>query len=184
MAVAKCENGHFFDNEKFDRCPHCDNPLPKRRSLSEEMTRFEPNAAAGGARIKIPMPAAGQQEEKTVGLYRAAMGIEPVVGWLVCTEGREKGRSYPLHVGRNFVGRSIRSDVAIPDDEQISREDHCSVVFEPKSCQFLLARGLGEVLLLEGKALESSARLRDGDCIDMGSCRFVFIPFCKEGRSW
>ena len=23
MNLKKCENGHFFDNNNFDECPHC-----------------------------------------------------------------------------------------------------------------------------------------------------------------
>ncbi len=189
MAVVRCEKGHFFDNEKFDTCPHCAVPLPKKRMISNEMTQYgasesfmQSSSSGTGFRIDLGMPQAN--DERTVGIYKEKMGIEPVVGWFVCIKGKEKGRAYNLHVGRNFIGRNVKSDIAIPDDENVSGEDHCSVVFEPNKIIFLLARGKGEVVLVNNSPLENSCVLKGDEVIEIGSSMFTFVPYCKEGRVW
>ncbi len=189
MAVIKCEKGHFYDNEKFEECPHCKAPLPKKRALNNELTQygvsqdFMQNSSSQGS-FKIDLGIMDNNSEKTVGIYKNKMGIEPVVGWFVCINGNEKGRAYNLHVGRNFIGRSVKSDIAIPDDENVSGEDHCSLVFEPNKIVFLLARGKGEVVLVNGKPLENSVILTGDEIIEIGLSQFVFVPYCREGRIW
>ncbi|MFI3212870.1 MAG: FHA domain-containing protein [Eubacteriales bacterium] len=186
MAVIQCEKGHFYDGEKFQECPHCKTPLSsKKRMISEEMTQYKPfSIQESSIPVVMAMGNGMQKDEKTVGIYQSKLGIEPVVGWLVCTEGKEKGRSYTLHVGRNFVGRAIHMDVSLPDEEQVSMEDHCSIVFEPRRLIFMLARGKGESVIVNGEFLQESYQLTGEENIQLGNTKLVFIPFCKEGRVW
>lgn len=193
MAVVRCEKGHFYDDEKFGGCPHCENDLPgrPRRGVSEEKTVFgvsHQDIAARAMRqhiqVDLGAPPQGPADEKTVGIYRTEKGCDPVVGWLVCTGGREKGRDFRLHAGRNFIGRAIKSDIALVDDERISREDHCSLVFEPRKSVFLLARGSGDGVVVNGERLQDNRMLLGDEMIEIGASTFVFIPFCREGRTW
>ncbi len=39
MSIIKCENGHFYDDEKYDRCPHCS----KSRKLVHLIKHSMPN---------------------------------------------------------------------------------------------------------------------------------------------
>ncbi len=189
MAVQKCDNGHFYDDEKFEKCPHCEAPLPKKRAMNDELTQygipssFMQSSNQSGS-YKIDLGGFSSNDERTVGIYKEKMGVEPVVGWLVCTKGKEKGRAYNLHVGRNFIGRSVKSDIAIPDDESVSGEDHCSLVFEPNKIIFLLARGRGEIVVVNGEVLENSIVLKGDEIIEIGTSNFTFVPYCKEGRLW
>jgi len=160
-----------------------------RRDFNEGKTEFlpsgnNPSVTDGKNIVKIDMggPSA-PQDEKTVGIFRTEKGCDPVVGWLVCVEGGEKGRDYRLHAGRNFIGRGLKSDVALPDDEQISREDHCSIVFEPKGNAFAIVRGGGE-MLVNGSSIATSQKLNGGEKIVIGASTFVFTPFCKEDMTW
>lgn len=185
MAVTKCEQGHFYDGEKYDSCPHCKNPLPKRRTFGEEFTQYTPPISQKGAGSHaFTLPGADKGDERTVGVFQTQQGVDPVVGWLVCTQGTERGRAYLLHSGRNYVGRAIKSDICIPDDPMVTGEDHCSIVFEPKKTLFLLARGQGESVQLNGQAVAQSAFLTGDEEIAIGSSTFVFVPYCKEGRTW
>ena len=194
MAVLRCENGHFYDNARHTECPHCvkEPSTVTRQELNESRTMFLPpdqdpssGASASRQQVRIDMGGAvnGPAEEKTVGVFRAQKGCDPVVGWLVCIEGSEKGRDYRLHAGRNFVGRGLKSDVSLPDDEQISREDHCSIIFEPKKNLFAVISGGGETHV-NGNSVQGSRNLYNDDIITLGKSDFVFIPYCKEGRSW
>jgi len=192
MAVTRCENGHFFDNAKSQDCPHCRSDLQTdfRQELNEGKTVFGqlntvPTSTPSKQKIRIDMgdDPARPVDEKTVGVFRSEKGCYPVVGWLVCTEGDERGRDYRLHAGRNFIGRGLKSDVSLPDDEQISREDHCSIVFEPKKCTYAIVRGGGD-LQVDGKSIMGSQKLEGDELITIGASKFVFIPYCKEERIW
>ena len=187
MAVLRCAQGHFYDGEKFPECPHCKNPPPKRRGLGEAMTEYRPSSgssAPAGGKAVIPLGPARGADEKTVGIYKATLGRDPVVGWLVCVKGKEAGRDYRLHAGRNFIGRALSMDVCLADDESVSREDHCSLVFEPNQGVFLLARGRGDGVMVEGERLAESRILEGDETIEIGGSAFVFVPFCRKGRLW
>ncbi len=188
MAVLRCEQGHFYDGDKFEECPHCKNALPSRRRLGEALTEMRPHSptpAAGVApRVQVQLGAAGPADEKTVGIYRAKLGRDPVVGWLVCMQGAEAGRDYRLHAGRNSVGRAMQMDVCLPDEARISRQDHCFIIYEPMQAVFVLVRGQGEEVLVNGQPLADSCPLNGDETITLGASTFVFIPFCRKGRIW
>jgi hypothetical protein len=143
---------------------------------------LQADAPRAQVRVEMAQPAI-PQDEKTVGIFRTEKGSDPVVGWLVCVSGQEKGRDYRLHAGRNEIGRAIKSDVALVDDERVSRNNHCSVIFEPRKCTFHLVHGDGETLV-GGNQLSESIPLTDGAAFEIGGSTFVFVPFCKEGRTW
>ena len=183
MAVVRCEMGHFYDDGKYPSCPHCESSAGG----------MEDAKTVSGAAVERKLRSAGQQivdfgaaargDEKTVGIYKKKHGWDPVTGWLVCVAGPDKGREYRLHTGRNFLGRAVNMDIPVTGDMEISRENHCSVVFEPKSRVFLLAPGSANTYL-NGRPLAESTVLSASDVIGAGSSEFVFIPFCGEGRVW
>ncbi len=185
MAVIRCEHGHFFDNEKFDNCPHCEAPPKVGRLHNDDLTQYKTTPSqVFSSQMQIQLSNVVGDEDKTVRLYQESIGIDPTVAWLVCTEGPERGRSYPLHVGRNFIGRALTMDISMTDDEMVSRENHCSIVFDPNSIQYFLARGNGAIVLVNQEPVSKSIRLQGDELIAIGSSLFVFIPFCKEGRLW
>ena len=58
---------------------------------------------------------------------RDGTGSEPVVGWLVCIEGATKGTDYRIHSQNNYIGRSARMDISIPEDSHISAENSATM---------------------------------------------------------
>ncbi|MBQ8828279.1 MAG: FHA domain-containing protein [Clostridia bacterium] len=97
--------------------------------------------------------------------------------------GIEKGKSYPVYSGRNFAGRSIDMDIVLSDDSVISRENHFSIVYDPKSITFYLVAGEGRTYL-NGEHVQAGTEITDGDEISVGESRYIFTPFCKKGRVW
>jgi len=75
-------------------------------------------------------------------------------------------------------------DICITEDDTITRENHCSVVFDPKGKVFYISPGEGSITYLNDKLLDDSGKLTEGDVITAGSTDLVFIPYCKEGRTW
>ncbi len=107
-----------------------------------------------------------------------------VTGWLVCTEGPEKGRDYRLRYGFNKIGRSYEMDVCIFEDEEISRDAHCSVVYESRSNRFLLAPGQGTLTWLGGELVEEPREILSGERFQIGGTTLEFVAFCRNGVTW
>jgi predicted component of type VI protein secretion system len=87
-------------------------------------------------------------------------------------------------MGKNFVGRSQSMDVILVDDKKISRDKHCSIIFDPKSNEFYVAAEGGNLVYLNNQMLEGSAKLEQEDVITIGDTSLMFIPFCREVRQW
>jgi len=198
MAMVQCENRHFYDNRRHTHCPYC--PVPGLRDANIPGT-----VAAGTDRSAMPpteaaFPSQGSDSWSTaagaydpadtpgvtVGIFQKhAGGINPVVGWLVCVAGTNKGRDYRLHSDRNMIGRAPNMDVCIEGDETISREDHCQIAFSPRSRTFHLIPGIGRNLIyLNGKDVFSPTPLTPYDWIDLGDSGFLFVPFCTDRFEW
>ncbi len=103
-------------------------------------------------------------------------------GWLVCIEGNEKGKSHVICSGRNYVGRSQYMDIVLSDNS-VSEEKHFSIVYDPKSVTFYIICGTGHTYL-NGKAVLSESVIADGDMIQVGTSKYVFVAYCKKGREW
>lgn len=202
--ITRCNNGHWYDAGIHRSCPYCKQESEKLSlrvddvveddrtisiaeadiSLGEELGAIIGKTAGG----KIPggmdlgMDADG---DKTVSFgFFGLMKAQPVVGWLVCMTGSEKGTDYRLHVGKNFIGRSPSMDVVLVDDKTISREKHCSVIYDPKGNAFYAIAEGGNILYLNNQMVETSKPLKEGDLLTVGETKLMFIPFCKEERIW
>ena len=78
MKLTKCEQGHFYDGDKYPACPYCNTDLQSESAI------VHTSAAAEAA--------------------EAAPPEGPVTGWLVVTAGPGRGRDLRLGVGRTFLG--------------------------------------------------------------------------------
>ena len=189
MAVIRCPRGHYYDEERFSACPHCGisttraedehnakKRLPERRKsllgwLERERT--------------VALEALPEEDDQgTVGFFSGAKGNDYVTGWLVCVEGPEKGRDYRLHHGFNRIGRSVSMDIQVLDDPAVTRENHCSVVYDERKNQFSVIPSSGALTYCNGQLLTEPKPLNTGDEISLGNSRFEFIPFCREGKVW
>ena len=125
-----------------------------------------------------------EDDQRTVGFFSGAKGNDYVTGWLVCVEGPEKGRDYRLHHGFNRIGRSVSMDIQVLDDPAVTRENHCSVVYDERKNQFSVIPSSGALTYCNGQLLTEPKPLNTGDEISLGNSRFEFIPFCREGKVW
>lgn len=171
MNLVKCENGHFYDEERYQACPHCAAPVLRDDNLTVPVMRTPANDAVTVALdqndaaqpqaappAEQPVQTASLQEavqaasegmvnapvggdEKTVGFFSSTMGSEPVVGWLVCVAGKHLGEDFKLKSGRNFIGRAPSMDVSVVKDSTVSRERHAIVVYEPRGNMFIVQPG-------------------------------------------
>ncbi len=192
MALRRCENGHYYDENKYSVCPSCRIP-----GLDIETTRAMPGGGADagkaeGQRNFADAPTRRKDEPRmerepgvTKAYWTAKLGIDPVVGWLVCVEGADRGRDYRIRSERNHIGRDPSMDICISGDDTIAREKHAVISFNPKKNTFLIAPGDGRGLIyLNEEEVIVPMELKAYDMIEMGQTKLVFVPFCGSNFQW
>ena len=100
MNIVKCTNGHFFDSDKYDECPYCaekgEHVFKERRDMDDQMT-ISGNAACDMLfenQLTERYLENVRDDEKTVSLSIVSGNNRPVVGWLMCISGSQKGQSF------------------------------------------------------------------------------------------
>jgi len=167
MAIRQCPNHHFYDDAKYDVCPVC---------LLERQTP----GSTGDATVGYTTPV-DPAEDVTIGYRMIAEDAiaKPTVGWVVCVKGKGCGRDWRLHEGRNDIGTTPDAD--IPLAEMGSRESCiCSVIYDGKHGEFLLAPGNGPLVYLNGVLLSRPSPLGNGDEISVGENLLCFQSFCGK----
>ncbi len=125
------------------------------------------------------------QKNTTDGLNETPNAQDPVVGWLVCIGGLHTGEAFQLHVGKNAIGRSDSNKVVLRLDRSISRENHATVIYEPKKREFYLQTGNTDGLIyLNENFVDGSQLIKTKDVLEMGTSKFIFVPLCGEDFSW
>jgi hypothetical protein len=195
----RCQNGHFYNPAKFSSCPHCGVAgidLGPTRPVSNPPMPVGAGGGNPGAPIgqTVPLNRAGGNagEQATRAWYPSQADekggekpVDPIVGWLVCIEGPDRGRDFRIKAEKNFVGRATTMDICIAGDPRISRENHAIIAFEPRSAEFRLysgdARGL---VYLNRSMVDVPVVLRPFDMIELGDSKLLFVPFCGERFRW
>ncbi len=115
MNIVKCENSHFFDSEKHDKCPHCGSVAKKfKKQKAENLSAEEINLLIKSFKLKLSygdFPVHNvEYHNGTVKFYNR---INP----------RDGGRRYPEHFFDEFQ--------LILNDEQINHLNKiiCSLEF-------------------------------------------------------
>jgi len=193
MNLVRCENGHFFDDEKYAECPHCTAHNRKDEltvSFQPDLNAASPEQTPGSLSEAVKQATsrrmADEDDSVTVGSHTSGSGaVEPVVGWLVCVEGMNLGADYRLRSGRNFVGRAASMDVAISGDDRISRDRHAIIVYDPKSRKFMVQTGESkELFYLNDKVVLATTELKANDILSIGATKLMFIPCCGKSFDW
>ena len=125
------------------------------------------------------------EDVKTVALWNAPAGAEPVVGWLVCVKGEYFGQSFNLKTGNNTVGRAMNMDIPLAQEPSVSRNKHCVITFEPQNHIFYIQQGESSGLTyLNGEMIMAPTKMNEHDSIKLGAAEFLLIPFCTTDFKW
>lgn len=204
MAITQCPQGHLYDTNIYQSCPYCgggtmiqfDQPgataapsgygataAPAGYGGSDRITPISDDAgktvAPEGYRKKQ------EEENKTVSVFRKSRNLEPVVGWLACVDGPDRGKSYELFAKINAVGRSSENDVVIAGDATISRRSHIRIAYDPKHNDFrLIPDESTNNVYLNDEAIYTPRPLTAFDLIELGQTKLVFVPLCGESFRW
>lgn len=184
MNLIRCANGHFYDSERFSECPFCN-----QDRISTVLDGGEDGENLYTQPLNPPDPEPDDDFNtdditKTVG-YFDVVETEPVVGWLVAVSGKHIGQDFKLKAGRNFIGRADDMDVALTDDNSISRDRHAIILYEPKSNVFLVQPGEAKQLFyLNEKVVLEATKISAYDVISLGETNLLFIPCCSAKFNW
>jgi hypothetical protein len=111
-------------------------PKAGSKRTSDEEARTQPKGQLAGDAESRP----------TVPVIQEHIGIDPVVGWLVCKDGPSRGADYRIKSGNNSIGRSEKMRICIGGDPSIARENHAYLSYDPQSNSYTIlpgtARGL------------------------------------------
>lgn len=172
MGMKRCESGHYYDSGKHMVCPLC-----------SAVNAVEAPARQVG--LAPPPPVAASAGGKTVALMKKEKGIDPVVGWLVCVNGPDRGVDYRIKGEKNFIGRANNMDICVAHDETISRENHAAVSYNSKKKSFKVLPGEGRGLVyLNGDEVDGPLELEKGDKIELGQTALMFVPLCGDDFDW
>ena len=211
MALIRCQQGHFYDPSRHNACPYCGSMpaggmgateaqpppmgpppigMPSPVGATRPMRDTPPPIIGPTVPIRpAGSPLVGEkkspEEGRTVAVDMKKVGIDPVVGWLVCTKGPSRGRDYRIRSGRNGIGRSDAMDVKISGDDTVSRENHAFLVYEPRKRIFSIRPGDGRGLVyLNGEEVIQASDIKGYDVIELGETKLMFVPLCGEKFYW
>ena len=126
-----------------------------------------------------------ERSNKTVAVFKQRYGLDPVVGWLVCIEGPDKGADYRLLARINTIGRSESNNVCIKGDQTISGHAHAKIAYDARHNNYQLLPGEGSnINYLNDQPVYTPVPLKAYDQLDLGESRFLFIPLCGERFQW
>lgn len=208
MAVVQCKNAHFYDDEKYQQCPHCaalqEKAAQDKRTAEQvsQARQIESYAAqyirqhrsqpqVQGIQPQMPniqgqMPVDPSREvddENAASLYQKRGAAGYTVGWLVCVGGEEYGRDFPLYAGFNRIGRSGSNDIVL-SDVQVSMEEHCSVIYEQKKNIFYILPKAGSLVYVRDSLVQQAQEIESGEVINIGETSLELVAFCKGERRW
>ena len=200
MNLTRCNQGHFYDADKYSVCPHCNNGASD--AAEEVMQHTVPGDSLMDSYSAVTPPENTPSVEndyqpgtlksevddvqKTVGMFDVKKGAkQPVAGWLVCVEGPHFGEDFRIEMGRNFIGRARNMDIVLANDNSVSRDKHAIIVYEPKENMFIIQAGDSkELFYLNDKVVLSPCELNPYDNIKIGSSMLLFVPFCSKDFNW
>ncbi len=183
--LVRCENGHFYDSARHTVCPHCNNT--KVPDVTVFMRSPEEDEKEKSSQIFTPHAETDTSDysEHTVHYFQKSIGADPVVGWLVCTEGVHRGEDFKIIAGRNFIGRSGTMDISLSADKTVSRDKHAILTYDPRSNMFIIQPGdSSKHCYLNNQPLTFPAQLNARDRITLGATQLVFVPFCTPDFNW
>jgi len=200
MAMIRCkENLHFYDADKNkDGCPYCrnidDNVTEELAHTVSDIGKTQGSPADYQDRANSG-PTIGDYEPSdfegaTIGYYQTPEGenFAPIVGWLVCTEGPNKGRDYKIcaRANSNFISRVPGKNISIviSGDDSISRDQHAEILYDQDDNTFSLIRKVSPAVKIGDKKVKVSEDLKAYDEITLGTSKFRFVPYCTGDIKW
>lgn len=155
--------------------------VPARKPGASAATQARGAAPGGPAKTQLVKP-----NDPGISAEPKAESGDPVVGWLVVTDGPGKGNSVPIGGGMNAVGRGADQRVSLNfGDTSLSSEKHFMLSFDARSGSFAIHRGDSvNLTYLNDAPVYETQPLKSFDKIETGATKLTFVAFCGEQFSW
>ncbi len=88
-----------------------------------------------------------------------------------CVFGDNLGTKYKLHKGINRIGTGYLMDVCVVDDIQITRDNHCSIVYDNDVCTLIPTAG--SLTYINSVLMEKASVLTTNDVFRIGRSDFI-----------
>ncbi|MBO4604151.1 MAG: FHA domain-containing protein [Clostridiales bacterium] len=122
---------------------------------------------------------------KTVAVMKRNMDTEPVVGWIVCVEGKNKGKDFRVLAKNNTIGRGDKMDICITGDNAISRENHARLAYDEKhNAYYLIPAESTNSIYVNEEPIYVPTIIKTGDLLELGESKFIFTAFCSDRFNW
>ena len=108
-----------------------------------------------------------------------------VCAWLVCVAGINKGRSYVIHSGKNFIGGGDDMDIQILGDNIIELYRHAIIAYDTTQNTATLLPGESRgIVYVNRAAVYDPTEIEDFAVIEVGGSSFAYVPFCSSEFAW
>ena len=199
MALTECANGHLYDTDQYESCPYCQGGVNRIEfgggdsGVGKTVGIGTPNGVPITPEVGATVAPSGYRSQsapandtgKTVAILQKSMKAEPVVGWLVCIDGEDKGKDYRIEAKNNTIGRSEKMDICIKGDNTISRENHARLAYDVKHNAFhLIPAESTNSIYVNDEPTYVPTKLNAFDMIELGESKFLFVPLCGEKFNW
>lgn len=199
MNLQKCSNGHYYDGDTYQGCPHCGKQSPdENQTVSLDISGMDGGVVTvpvdRGLTMEIENVMKGtagtdlHDDQKTVSFFPdndILAAKAPVVGWLVCVKGELYGQDFRIKSGRNFVGRGEQMDICLRGQNTVSRDRHAIIIYEPKQNIFLAQPGeTKELIYLNDSVVLTPAVMKKNDILQVGNVSLMLIPCCDDVFTW
>lgn len=214
MILKRCKKGHYYDGDKYQSCPHCQEERPslRARHILRKKTSQDHTVSIHQQRedlVTMLLPSdqekrgSGQQpaieEDPPTMLLsstpqnsavekqvRAAAGESSLtVGWFVCIKGKNLGASFAVLSGRNYIRYTADRGIAVWKDNGENKGQHAAVSFVPRYQKYIMERGeTRDLFFLNEELVLGPVELKKYDILSLRDTSLLFVPLCGEGFSW
>lgn len=185
---SRCPNGHIIPFGS-DFCPWCGEAAGKNSedipaAGNDEPARTINMEQTGGAGTMdnhtVVLDGSPLAQERTVIMRPkdSNNGTSRIVGFLVTYDTVQAGTYYPLHEGRETIGRGSGATITV-NDSKLSQE-HAVILYRNK--KFIFQDSLStNGSALNGKEAVGQLELHHGDVLEMGNAKYVIVEIPQNG---
>lgn len=177
MQMKPCDNGHYYDQNKNTSCPYC-TPAHKLDVIDRKTEVYQKREISNN---EVP-----KDVTQLLSSDNSAQNELLTVGWIIITQGKRKGKSYVITYGMNSIGRGNNNHIRIDNnDNSISRERHCSIIYDFENKLFFIQHHEGRYLTyLNGELVTTVVPLKNHEKIKIGATEFIFVALCGDDFQW
>ena len=197
MNIKKCEKGHFYNADKYDSCPHCEEKQKKDNEINIKSVENDEHKAYYVGMDTIAVFSEPEQLKENSGMNveqvklqkDMGMGIQSQnilpVGWLVAISGLEYGKQYPIFTGENYIGSNEKNSICVQGDPYVLPEHHCTLSFDMQQQKIMvdIQKSMGKIYINDVFATENKY-LKHRDKIQIGGSVYMLVELCRDGFSW